>query len=48
MYKNKEFTMDTKTNEKFYGLFLEDFRRNHVRNDDVDLIPHHEIEIDGS
>lgn len=37
--------MDTKTNEKVYALFVEDFKRNHVRNDDVDLLPHHELEI---
>jgi hypothetical protein len=45
LYQNQEFTLDTKINEKVYALFVEDFKRNHIRNDDVDLLPHHELEV---
>ncbi|TNV79791.1 hypothetical protein FGO68_gene10759 [Halteria grandinella] len=45
LYQNQEFTLDTKINEKLYSLYVEDFKRNHIRNDDVDLLPHHELEV---
>lgn len=43
LYENGEFTMDYKTNEKLYGLFLEDFKQNLLRNDEKDLVSHHSL-----
>ena len=37
--------MDTNLNEKLYQIFLKDFKKNHIRNDDVDLLPHHTLSV---
>lgn len=45
MLKNKEWSTDPVVNKKLYDLFLQHFKKNLVRNDEVDLVPHHKLEI---
>ena len=41
LFDKKESTLDTDTNKKLYELFLADFKLRVLRNDEVDLVPHH-------
>lgn len=43
LFDKKESTLDTETNKKLYNLFLTDFKLRVLRNDEVDLVPHHSI-----
>ena len=46
LYQNKKFALDTKTNEKLYQLYLEDFKQRAIRNDKVDLVPRYTFNVE--
>lgn len=48
LFDKKESTLDTDTNKKLYDLFLADFKLRVLRNDEVDLVPHHSISNNNS
>jgi hypothetical protein len=43
LFENGELTTDPRINEKVQRLVVEDFRRRHVKNDEIDLVPHHTL-----
>ena len=44
MVDNNEYANDTKTNDKLHKLLIQNIKTKVLRNDDNDLVPHHEFQ----